>query len=179
MIYHQLITKQGLLKSARDMADSFCKSYGLKGIPVYLKDFPGANGVFDDRKICIYISPTLTERYKKYTDLRAFYEFFRNVRHELEHYKDFVGGRPLRTRESERRADKVAILKATEALSKYTDTQINPLAHFRCSICGAEAPSWMLEHLQFDRRMSWLRNHYKTCHPLAFRRMYERKRVKH
>lgn len=49
----------------------------------------------------------------------------------------------------------------------------NPLKQFCCQICGTCAPKKLLYHGQFEDRMSWLRNHYKSEHPAAFRQMYE------
>ena len=50
----------------------------------------------------------------------------------------------------------------------------NPLRYFRCSICGTSAPKSLLPHSKFTERMSWLRRHYRSKHPVEFRRMYEK-----
>ena len=55
---------------------------------------------------------------------------------------------------------------------------VNPLRHFRCSICGAEAPKLLLAHNKFAERMTWLRRHYKRVHPEAFRKWYRRNPAK-
>lgn len=60
---------------------------------------------------------------------------------------------------------------------KFTATglqRLNPLAQFKCKICGAEAPKNLLRtgpvRGQFLNRMSWLRNHRKRFHYNSFRR---------
>lgn len=127
MIAHQLTTRGGLVKTAQNMVTEFCRTYKFNIVPVYLRDIPGVDGSFDDKKICIYISPILAKRFSRYTQVRAFYDFYRIVRHELEHYKDYVEGKPLRSREAERKAGKISITKAVEALERYTDEQVNPI----------------------------------------------------
>ena len=127
MIAHQLSTRNGLIKTANSMAVEFCRTYKFNVIPIYLKDIPGVDGSFDDKRICIYLSPILVERFSRYTQVRAFYDFYRLMRHELEHYKDYIEGKPLRSREAERKADKISIIKAVDALERYTDEQINPI----------------------------------------------------
>ena len=44
----------------------------------------------------------------------------------------------------------------------------NPLAHFRCSVCGQNAPKSVLPHGKFEERMMWLRSHYARKHPGVF-----------
>jgi len=39
-----------------------------------------------------------------------------------------------------------------------------PLKQFKCSVCGASAPSELLKHGKFKERMNWLRRHYKRKH---------------
>ena len=48
-----------------------------------------------------------------------------------------------------------------------------PLEHYKCKLCGAEAPKETLKHGAMEQRISWLRKHYKKNHPTAFRRMYK------
>jgi hypothetical protein len=52
--------------------------------------------------------------------------------------------------------------------------RLNPLAQFKCKICGAEAPKNLLRtgpiRGQFLNRMSWLRKHRKRFHYSSFRR---------
>jgi hypothetical protein len=49
-----------------------------------------------------------------------------------------------------------------------------PLKSFKCSVCGACAPKEYLEHGRVEKRLSWLRHHYKRKHPAKFRAMYKR-----
>ena len=59
-------------------------------------------------------------------------------------------------------------------LSKFKGQYPNPISQFKCSICGAEAPKNLLRtgpvRGQFQKRMSWLRNHRKKFHYSSFRR---------
>lgn len=48
-----------------------------------------------------------------------------------------------------------------------------PLKKFQCSECGAKAPKKYLEHGMMDKRMEWLRRHYKNNHPGKFREMFK------
>lgn len=45
-----------------------------------------------------------------------------------------------------------------------------PLKSFKCSICGARCPKKYLAHGQFEKRMSWLRNHRKRKHGRKFKK---------
>ncbi len=49
-----------------------------------------------------------------------------------------------------------------------------PLSQFKCSICGASAPSKYLKHGQMANRMAWLRHHRELKHPTAFKQSIKR-----
>lgn len=127
MIAQQLTTRVGSINVARDIANGFYRSRGLKPIPILFKEIAGASGAFSTRNLCIYISPSFIERLKRYSEIRAFHEFYQTVRHELEHYKSYTEGARTYTKEIERHADKVSLIEATEALNRHTDEEINPL----------------------------------------------------
>lgn len=48
-----------------------------------------------------------------------------------------------------------------------------PLARFKCSKCGADAPRKYLRHGMLAERMQWLRHHYAKHHKKAFRSWYK------
>jgi len=127
MIAQQLTTGVSSINVAHDIANSFYRSYGFKPIPILFKEIAGASGAFSTKNLCIYISPSFIERLKRYSEIRAFHEFYQTVRHELEHYKSYIEGARTYTKEIESHADKVSLIEATEALNKYTDEEINPL----------------------------------------------------
>ena len=72
-----------------------------------------------------------------------------------------------------RRFDPILESLDNEEEEEMIGAEINPLKQFCCSICGKCAPRKLLPHGKFEERMDWLRKHYKSAHPQAFKSWYK------
>ena len=87
----------------------------------------------------------------------------------------FLARRDVTIAKAKRRAQDMVFYRGRANAENEILEQYNPLQSFSCSICGAAAPHKLLrtgpQRGQFANRMAWLRHHYKTQHPRAFKAM--------